>query len=372
MIYLPSLIKGHISSIFFLPPELLTVDIDLAKNSTNIITVYIDVVAGTDTYSEILKTRIKNKLPTNIILDFSRESFGSYMYDVFSNAIPEINLISNKLIIHNICDLRCYTPIPENYKTLAIDYYMLETYYNCILKDHPYNIEPVASRNNGLNLLIGKLKTKFGRFLTSYYFYKHDLLETAVLGLNAYSEDIENMMKVHPEYLDYNYFNKIKNYLGPADHTDIVETDEGITSGTGWPFDHNIFKNSSVSYICETYDIDKGRYPYLMTEKFYRSIVNRHPFVIQSSPGQLDLVKTVGFKTFSDIIVEDYNTYDTFNFEHVEKTVLAGKDLVQKIPSNIALVQEIVDFNFNHFEKLSKNALVQFRSKILKFINKKG
>ena len=333
MIYIPipNIRKKQRNSMFFVATHLLNSNILWAKTSSNSVTIYIDACGGgTDGYSEIIQYRLQHKLPTKLIIDYSLETFNITEFERCLKDIPEINLVSaaDILIIHNTTDIRSYTPVSKKFKTLPLDFYMVDTYYKCMLDHHPYNNTLVTKRKNGLNLLIGKIKTRFGRFLASYYFYKHDLLSTAVLGLNAYPDDIENMMKLHTAYLDYDYFNTIKNYLGPADDAWLLETNEGVTAFTGWPFDPVIFDNSSVSYVCETFDIDKANYPWMITEKICRSFINRHPFVVQGAPGQLDLLKSLGFQTFSDIISEDYNNYKTSNFEHVEKTVLAGKELM--------------------------------------------
>lgn len=373
MIYIPK-IKGELEQnnvSYFIPKHLLCEDTEWAKTDPKTITIYIDAVGGLESYPDILKARVNNKLPYKIILDFPRETFNINMFNNIVARLPEIYAAQDSLIIHNICDVRASTTFPDRFKTVPVDFYMCETYYKCILTTHPYDKTLIVDRPAGLNLLIGKLKAKFGRFLASYYFYKHDLLQTGVLGINAYPEDIENMMKANPKYLDYEYFNTIKNYLGPADDIIIVETNEGITAANGWPFDANIFARSSVSYVSETYDMDRHQYPYIVTEKTYRAIINRHPFVIQGSSGQLSLVKSLGFETFSSVISESYNEYDhtNHNFEHVEKTVLAGKELVHKIPTCPELVQEIVNHNFDHFCKSASVEYENLVNRVLEFVN---
>ena len=178
-------------------------------------------------------------------------------------------------------------------------------------------------------------------------------------------------MKLHPKYYDMEFYNKIVPLLGPADSVSkLHDTDEGCTAEDGgWPFDPEIFKNSSISYVCETYDIDKGNYPHLVTEKFYRSIINKHPFVVQASPGQLNTVKSLGFETFSSIIDESYNEYYALDYSHVEKTVLAAKYFLLKLPSNVDKIQEIVDYNYNHWLTRTKAEYDRTTDFFIRFIN---
>lgn len=355
MIYAPTLHKDQTNLVKFFPKNIFTLDATLATLHPNLVTLYIEAFNGIDEYKDIILKRINHKLATKIIIDFSREPFDINAFNSMLSCLPEINLIKDILLIHNVSDIRSNTAIPLNLKCLPIDFYIMEAYYKCLIKNHPYDNTPIKMRDSGINLLIGKVKVRFCRFLTSYYFYKHNLLKKDILGINAYPEDIENMMKMHPKYYDEVYFQTIKNYLGPADNTMLLVTNEGITASHGWPFDKNIFKKSNVSYICETFDMDKGYYPYVITEKFCRTIINRHPFVVQSSPSQISLYKSLGFQTFSTLISEDYNFYNhtNHNYEYVEKTVLAGKELMNKIPENQNLIQEIVNYNFDHFCKLA-------------------
>ena len=357
------------SASLFMPPDLLISDSAIAKNESDPIVIYINIFSYYEDMSEVLRARLDNNLPTKVIIDASWETLDINSINEMHKHIPELKRVneSDILLLHNVSDILCGIPISSPYQTHALDYYLLDTYYKCLIRGHPFDSTKVNERKNGLNLLIGKLKTRFARFLTSYYFYKHDLLKDAVLGINAYPDDIQGMMNNHPEYNDIDYYNTILKYLGPADHTRITDSNEGISSSTGWPFDPNIFKNSSVSYICETFDVDRSSYPYLMTEKIYRSIVNNHPFIIQAGSGQLDLVKSFGFKTFNEFIDESYNTYENRDYSHVEKTILVAKELVAKIPDNADKIQEIVDYNFNHFCSLGKTGIDEFHTVIKNF-----
>jgi len=323
-------------------------------------------------YCEIYSYRKSKGLSTKIIIDWSLE--GECENEIIQTLFEknEINVYKDVLFVHNDSVYRNNMPIIG--QNLIINYHALDAYKRCIFTSSNLTDRTlVKDRKNGLNLLIGKLKTKHSRFLAAYYFYKYDLLDSAVLGLHVLPEDIVTRMKLHPAYYDMNFYNKIVPLLGPADSVSkLHDTNEGCTAEDGgWPFDPLIFKNSSISYVCETYDIDKGNFPYLVTEKFYRSIINKHPFVVQASSGQLNTVKSLGFETFSSIIDESYNEYYDLDYSHVEKTVLAAKDFLFKLPNNIDRIQEIVDYNYNHWLNTAKNEYDRATDFFIRFINSK-
>jgi hypothetical protein len=89
---------------------------------------------------------------------------------------------------------------------------------------------------------------------------------------------------------------------------------------------------------------------------------------VQASPGQLNTVKSLGFETFSSIIDESYNEYQSLDYAHVEKTVLAAKDFLSKLPSNADKIQEIVDYNYNHWLTRSKNEYDRTTESFINFI----
>jgi len=287
-------------------------------------------------------------LPVKMIIDNSMEGLVN-IDDLYSRGFGGVDFNDALFINHAV--MKYYNTATQGNK-FYIDFHAVDAYNKCILRGHPINTVPVTDRANGLNLLIGKIKTKNSRFLTTYYFYKYGLLDNAVLGIHAYPEDFRLMMEKH-SICDEEFYNKILTHLGPVDNAILCNTEEGITAMDGWPYDPNIYNRSSVSYVCETYDIDKGTV-FLNTEKFYRSIVNKHPFVIQATPGYIQKIRALGYETFSSIIDESYNNYTLHDFSHVEPTVLAAKDFLSKVPSNTVKLQEIVDYNFNHFMKTSK------------------
>ena len=64
------------------------------------------------------------------------------------------------------------------------------------------------------------------------------------------------------------------------------------------------FTEAYFNYIVEThFDNDT----LFLTEKTFKSILNLQPFIIVGNPGSLQLLKNLGYKTFSDVIKEDYD-----------------------------------------------------------------
>lgn len=61
---------------------------------------------------------------------------------------------------------------------------------------------------------------------------------------------------------------------------------------------------SETNFYTSVKHYDSGRF---FTEKIFKPIYQKHPFVLISTPKSLELLKTLGYKTFGEVINEDYD-----------------------------------------------------------------
>ncbi len=107
---------------------------------------------------------------------------------------------------------------------------------------------------------------------------------------------------------------KIK-YDGEADHY------------LGYPFDHTLYENTKYSIIAETHVEHEDAF--MITEKTARTILNKHPFIVASTPRFLDQLRSRQYETFSELWSEDYDQeFDT------EKRMQMIADTVKYIYNN--------------------------------------
>jgi hypothetical protein len=70
----------------------------------------------------------------------------------------------------------------------------------------------------------------------------------------------------------------------------------------------NFYIDTYFSVVSETnYDSGPGKDGRFLTEKTFKCIVLGHPFILVSPPHSLDLLKKIGYKTFSPFIDESYD-----------------------------------------------------------------
>lgn len=123
--------------------------------------------------------------------------------------------------------------------------------------------------------------------------------------------------------------------------------------------------NSQFSLVTETvfFPMFQGKAshiekPVFFSEKIYKPIMTKHPFIIVSGPGFLRCLRGFGYRTFGDIIDESYD-----DILDDEARLLAIVDAVEKLSKNTPeqweewqrLAKPIVDFNYKVFNIRKKN-----------------
>lgn len=116
-------------------------------------------------------------------------------------------------------------------------------------------------------------------------------------------------------------------------------------------FDQPVLKNALLNVVVET--VYQYPYPYI-TEKTFRPILHKRPFVLIGAPNSLKFLKSIGFKTFENYWDESYDSMQDPN-----DRMSAVVDIIIKITqSTVAQHQqlchnmnEILNFNFEHYTK---------------------
>lgn len=98
-----------------------------------------------------------------------------------------------------------------------------------------------------------------------------------------------------------------------------------------------------------------------LTEKIFKPIVARRPFILVAAPGNLEYLKSYGFKTFSKWIDESYDN-EADSDKRIEKIAneirrlcALPKDQLEEMYQDM---QETIDYNFNWFYGGFKQVIV--------------
>ena len=326
--------------------------------------IYINDIHAYKNYDRFIRCAKKIK----IIIDFSYESGMSY--ECHDNIISHFRSlgIDKQDVLFILNTSAMVDSKLEHFNICFFDYFAADAVRR--LSIDTFSQTRVEQRPLRLNLLIAKLK-KIPRYLTLYCFYKKNLLDNSVLSVLASHDDITFHNLQFPD-IEEDFYNTIKKYYGPR-YDNLSERNLGRNtvgvSYIGWPNDPKLYDESAVSVICETSERWSGYTPEFITEKTYRTMANRHPFVVQGSPGILKHLKNQGYKTFDKIIHESYDDSIEENIKIIEQVVDTGIDLCKKIVDNSNLIQEIVDHNYNKLVEIGKKEKEKLSEHLLRFIS---
>ena len=89
-----------------------------------------------------------------------------------------------------------------------------------------------------------------------------------------------------------------------------------------------------------------------LTEKIFKPIVSKQPFMLLAAPGNLAYLKSYGFKTFDSVIDESYDLIED-NDRRTEAVVKQLQWYCNLTPDEktdvIKQLEPIIDYNFHHF-----------------------
>jgi len=98
-----------------------------------------------------------------------------------------------------------------------------------------------------------------------------------------------------------------------------------------------------------------------LTEKVFKPIVAKRPFFLVAAPGNLAYLKSYGFRTFGRWIDESYDL-EQDHYIRIEKITFELAKLCAMSPALLKQMhqemQEVLDYNFNHFYTTFKDLIV--------------
>jgi hypothetical protein len=147
------------------------------------------------------------------------------------------------------------------------------------------------------------------------------------------------------------------NYLSKLDQPFIADTeypDGYMSAATDFDFQRKAFWH----VVAETVFYHKKLH---LTEKIFKPIIARRPFLLVAAPGNLAYLKSYGFKTFSKWVDESYDN-EQDDDKRIQMVVVQLKKLCALNKDELYSMQqemdEILDFNFEHFYGKFKEIIV--------------
>jgi hypothetical protein len=111
-------------------------------------------------------------------------------------------------------------------------------------------------------------------------------------------------------------------------------------------------------------------YPYTFrTEKIWKPMIMRHPFVVAANSGYYRDLHHAGFKTFGHLIDEDFDTVDNPT-DRANRIVDVVKDICYNGASSfLAASADVCKYNYQHLREHNQQERNQFPLKLAQYIN---
>jgi len=329
-----------------MPDKIKLVDVKEAMDTDDVV-VMVDSLFHSNLDENIIKERYQNSKPIKILIDYAYETglsekdFDKKIVDVCKTGVAPSDIL---WALNRSANSKWMAKHED--KIALIDLFAISATIRHAIYLQPASNVKVSDRPLKANLLLGKVN-KPSRKKIIESFFNHSLKQDTIFSfLDEIESDSTDLV------------NFVKSHQGPIDNAATEYTNEGISS-QGWSTKTTVYDNSSVSFICETHETNPC---YFLTEKTYRPILNRQPFVIRAAFDATKYLNKLGFMTFSKYINEEF-TQDS------EELVDRCHKLLGAVAKHPEEIEVIVNHNYTTLVELAKLDIARLNATIFNNID---
>lgn len=149
-----------------------------------------------------------------------------------------------------------------------------------------------------------------------------------------------------------NLFNVDKNFVIDKELVD------GSSSAHTGPAEIDLWQSAFLHVVSETVFFDEKLH---LTEKIFKPIVSRRPFILLGAYKNLEYLKSYGFKTFDKWIDESYDNEPdnekrlSMVCDEIEKIANLSEDKIKELYHDM---QKVLEYNYHHFYNDFKQIIV--------------
>lgn len=251
---------------------------------------------------------IQQKL--KLCIDFSHEALLKIFPVIYKNIVVKYSLSpKNILLIFGSPDYKIENSrIAKSQGCEEINVEWFNFFEMTMQNQNIPMIRPLKNKNHA------KIYINLNRFWKPHRLALLFLLESKGLldkGYNSFSLDEnrcqETIISTLYDYENTGIIEQLKNGMSVIDKLPL-SLDISDWIGNPNNLDHAIapyFVKSVLSLVTETFYENKE--PRFLSEKIFKPIFVRHPFILLSTPRSLNLLKMIGYQTFHPLVDESYD-----------------------------------------------------------------
>lgn len=309
--------------------------------------------------TDVIDTTIINKIRNKeLLLGIDASNEANYeMVDSCYKLIDDYNLPESQILLiadsHELVDYISKKAIELGKDPIKYEYYSYgerlaqKLIHTITYEDIPTFKSPLCKPKLNKKFLNLNRRKRPHRCLLLTLLYKKDLIKHGYvsfdeININAYVARMKN----YPSFTDILTEEQLKETLPLV----VDEYDHDINPWYSCPRPlFKFYQNSYFSVVTETHG-ETEKFPNFLSEKTFKAISHKHPFLIVSTTGILKMLRQLGYKTFDGIIDERYDEVEddverlTMIANEIER--LCNLDETQLIEFKSKAL-EIVEYNYN-------------------------
>lgn len=252
-----------------------------------------------------------------------------------------------------------------NFKIIPFDYSanaMWQSYKN-------YTMPAWNSQANKF-LFLGGVPSRKNRILLLSKFYEQKMLTPTLAEWSFFkphtAEDETYCKSLLSHYSDSEYQQFISLAERKIDTKYYEAKEYSSASGSQWKekkylnkdffkdpnyIDIEIFQSTSISVIAEGHVFPPANDHRFLTEKTWRAVINRHPFIMADNSQRKNFAKSLGLDLFENFFNHDYD-----NDTNLDGVVLNVKTFLDMQHNNFKKINDKIEQNFRtFFDIINKN-----------------
>lgn len=256
------------------------------------------------------------------------------------------NTVSSSLVLLDECLEPTELDIPSNVKIMYVPYFVWKSYYRIFKTNQLKNKDWNPNSKTAL-LLLGKTY-KENRIGLLYKFYEKNSLDSIQWSLYSNSSTVLNSRKFLPKELTEEEYKIFLNTVDKKLDNILIELDNGSMHYAGFPYDVSLYTNTSLSIVSETEATINYVSTQQHTEKIYRPIFNKHPFIVASNPNYLKSLRKKGYRTFDNYLKVEYDSCEHI-WDRMSKIVDNTNYFLSQLEDSsfVSDVQKDIEYNYD-------------------------
>lgn len=306
--------------------------------------IWYDIAYSNDRFIDLLN----NQSDLDYVILYSIEESLNWELLFNTNLKEKINLLNGipfKIIVNNTCTFDSYDGI----EFLKIEPFLLKTVFRI---ENGQDTNPKWNFNSDKALIFTGKPNKENRigFLI-------ECVKSGILKNHIYSffppipeKYLEKTKEIFYKLCNWDYDEFCKEYQNNPDNINIRNKDDIHYSG--FPYSVDLYKQTCISVILETNTHKNGDNFPDYSEKTYKAIINKHPFLMINEPNSLWMLKKYGFYTFEEYMQNP--KYDLIEniFKKNREVVKNLNYFLKNYHTHIDEINEKIEHNYNLMFKI--------------------